>query len=777
LGADVVKVNPKFNLLLSGAIIIALASFAFAADPQKDDPLLQEKDSYSIEWAGSSNQVFLDPKTGAYSADGFVPVKIDFMADGKALVDVSAINRVMDAGSNPVLPPPSGSVGASYNPGNSGMVSESSHIPSISAPTVWVYTPPTPAIPRNISSITIMLPKAQIILGSDFIKRAPDRFLAAALTNVISQIVMSSPSINIPGNSAPGMPESSLIAVVTTRGIAIYAPANPGIRTDMQANASMAPSVQMISGNDYMKLAGAGFIGISVGELQATAPLGNGISIAALHSGSGRLPGYMSNGPDSSFITVAITPTTAIYIPSDLNNPADAPQVNRPLAVPHSASFAIMPEIASSTPLVNEDVQEGSILIETPEIKATVPDVDTAQLPDSIFIAVAITPDGAIYMPDPQAITLAKKPAMPDQKTKNLMPEMTISAPVWNDNKAGLPDAVPSIPDAQIMLEADIVKIANDSTISIDTKDIKATAPAEAEDTIQTPDSANIAVAITPEGMVYMPKPQTITLAAKPAVDKPKADLKPIVWSAPEKAPETTKVSTKTVEVKVLVSRAKKAIIAKIMAFKAKQTIAVKKFAKMVAVQARDITKKTIAKYIKFVKMSGNRTAAHINKLIKGLIQALKNFGPNEEIPAIILDRNNLPAAAADRRIDPLGPPLQKIRINELGQDQVPFGARISHNSENRITNLNIYFVDIIKKNAVNYSHTGLSPPQTVSAHSTLLLSASKESAFLDFSFVFSFYISNKTISPSLLNAIAFNPKAGDFCLFNNLFKKGGSHV
>jgi len=88
-----------------------------------------------------------------------------------------------------------------------------------------------------------------------------------------------------------------------------------------------------------------------------------------------------------------------------------------------------------------------------------------------------------------------------------------------------------------------------------------------------------------------------------------------------------------------------------------------------------------------------------------------------------------LPPNAADNKQDPLSPPVRKTVADMDGGDQLPLSATVSRAVLDQIEPINsIGFIDTIKRNAVNYDRTGLSPPDMASIHSSALLSASNRS-------------------------------------------------
>lgn len=251
----------------------------------------------------------------------------------------------------------------------------------------------------------------------------------------------------------------------------------------------------------------------------------------------------------------------------------------------------------------------------------------------------------------------------------------------------------------------------------------------------------------------------------------------------------------------------------------AKQTCAA---AKMLAKQAHALSQKTASsvidgfyavqkslstakvtamKHIKCIPNLKNKAYEHTSGWIKGIIPILKLVIPNEELPLLmdllLQDSNTLPVASAgNEHKDPLPAPLRKAFEDRNSGDQNPLSetiARVAWKPINPTHSIDI--TNMVHKSAVNYNKTGLSPPQTVSSHSTALFSASNRSIrsrsalcvaadIPEFNkansidvFPLLNYIINNTHPLPLLVSGGINFKGRGFCLFNNRLTKGGYHV
>ena len=101
-----VKANPKINLLLNGVIIIALASSAFAADPQKDDLKILLGKNPAIMGPTNRAVLFLDPNTGSVSFAGFKPVGAELTKNLAGGLAASFSGNMAGGVMNFALPPP-----------------------------------------------------------------------------------------------------------------------------------------------------------------------------------------------------------------------------------------------------------------------------------------------------------------------------------------------------------------------------------------------------------------------------------------------------------------------------------------------------------------------------------------------------------------------------------------------------------------------------------------------------------------------------------------------
>jgi len=180
----------------------------------------------------------------------------------------------------------------------------------------------------------------------------------------------------------------------------------------------------------------------------------------------------------------------------------------------------------------------------------------------------------------------------------------------------------------------------------------------------------------------------------------------------------------------------------------AKQTCAA---AKMLAKRARSLSQKTASsvidgfyavqksistakatamKHIKGIPNLKNKVYEHTSGWIKGIIPILKLVIPNGEMPLLmdllLQDSNTLPVAASgNEHKDPLPAPLRKALEDGGAGGQNPLSETVAREAWKPINPTHsIDIINIVKKNAVNYNKTGLSPPQTVSTNSTALLSA-----------------------------------------------------
>lgn len=190
--------------------------------------------------------------------------------------------------------------------------------------------------------------------------------------------------------------------------------------------------------------------------------------------------------------------------------------------------------------------------------------------------------------------------------------------------------------------------------------------------------------------------------------------------------------------------------------------------------------KTTALTQIKFAANLKSKAYENASGWIKGIIPIFKMAIPNEELPLLMdlsfIDRNALPAAhTADNKQDPLSPPVRKTVADMDGGDPLLGSATVSRAVLDQIGPKNsIGFIDIHKKNAVNYDRTGLSPPDTASIHSSALLSASNRSIRIFSARLFSIINAHPL---SLLVSGGINSKDRGFCLYNNLLTKGGHYV
>ncbi|MBP6919773.1 MAG: hypothetical protein KBC23_02145 [Candidatus Omnitrophica bacterium] len=165
----------------------------------------------------------------------------------------------------------------------------------------------------------------------------------------------------------------------------------------------------------------------------------------------------------------------------------------------------------------------------------------------------------------------------------------------------------------------------------------------------------------------------------------------------------------------------------------------------------------TAWKHIKSVTNLKNKTYEHTSGWIKGIIPIFKLVIPNEDMPLLLdlllQDSSNLPSAVSgNEHKDPLPAPLRKAFEDRNSGDQNPLSetiARVAWKPINPTHSINI--IDMLKKNAVNYTRTGLSPPETVSTNSTAFLSASNRSIRSYSALDVSVYNANLTIDNSII--------------------------
>jgi hypothetical protein len=143
----------------------------------------------------------------------------------------------------------------------------------------------------------------------------------------------------------------------------------------------------------------------------------------------------------------------------------------------------------------------------------------------------------------------------------------------------------------------------------------------------------------------------------------------------------------------------------------------------------------TVAKQIKLTSNVRKIVSEQSSGWIKGIIPVFKIAIPNEQLPLFmqiyILDSNTMPGTStAGQHKDPLSPPIRKIVTDSANGDPIPGSAIQLRKALQDIhpTHIKAFFDDILRKSAVNYAKTGLSPPQTVSTISTALLPASDPS-------------------------------------------------
>lgn len=126
---------------------------------------------------------------------------------------------------------------------------------------------------------------------------------------------------------------------------------------------------------------------------------------------------------------------------------------------------------------------------------------------------------------------------------------------------------------------------------------------------------------------------------------------------------------------------------------------------------------------------------------------------PDEELPLLLnlllQDPNMLPVTAASNgNKDPLPTPLRKTLEDGSAGNENPLSETVAHKFWKPIKPAHsINITDMLKKNAVNYTRTGLSPPETVSTNSTALLSASNRSIRTFSAFVVSIRHANPIIN------------------------------
>lgn len=167
--------------------------------------------------------------------------------------------------------------------------------------------------------------------------------------------------------------------------------------------------------------------------------------------------------------------------------------------------------------------------------------------------------------------------------------------------------------------------------------------------------------------------------------------------------------------------------------------------------------KVTARKHIKSVTNLKNKAYEHTSGWIKGIIPILELVIPNEDMPLLLglllQDSSTLPSAVSgNEHKDPLPAPLRKTLGEGNAGDQNPLSGIVARKAWKPINPTHsINIIDMVRKNAVNYTRTGLSPPETVSTNSTALFSAFNRSIRSYSALDVSAYNANLTIDNFLI--------------------------
>ena len=148
--------------------------------------------------------------------------------------------------------------------------------------------------------------------------------------------------------------------------------------------------------------------------------------------------------------------------------------------------------------------------------------------------------------------------------------------------------------------------------------------------------------------------------------------------------------------------------------------------------QSLSVAKVPATKHIQIIAGMKNKASEQVNAIVKGILPILRLAVPDEKLPLsidlFIFGIDTMPvSSSASQGQDPLPVPVSKTTEKNLGTGLFPPSLCGSYSVLMQLKPIiMIDFIDTIKKSAVNYNRTGLSPPQAVLTPSTALLSALK---------------------------------------------------
>jgi hypothetical protein len=750
LGAKVV--NRDFGrqftgaLLISGAFFITLVSCAFASDPATDDPRLQLPDKSSIMQVANSAPPVVDPQKNApFSTPGYVPISVTELdkvfADGSAAyltANLRSMPPVFSIRDNLQLPNSYMTITLpdqmkTFQPLALVKLPDSSIVALVQAPDSYTTSSFNLALSPNISpkSVYVVSIMPSVPDSNYYMLVPPSQSIKPV--NVLSTVPLTN---NILKNS---MPAPLIQNLVNLNSIPV---------SSLNYIVSIMPN--MPDSNYYVLVPSTSLI--NPANISLTAPLTNTIPPGAITSPAIQYPLNINSTPASYPITVLVTPDATLY---------SLPKPNI------SAPNALMPQ-SIDAPVIQ--IQWNAV---NPVVAAPVPDVIAQST-----VSVPVEP--------PQVITSAG----PEKPIIVPAAELDISAKT-EPEAAQSAESKPAIP-ASFKIKQD--KPSNNAGAEVAYTDITWAAKPSAKEADKS----------IKEPALGKEKPAARESTTRESTGKKVSNK------------QTINASSISAEVKLLVSKAKQAIVAQKQAFQKNQAIAAQKVTRMLAQKARIIANKTavfiksaasvvdtffakakkaVISNIRFAASLKDQAQEKLRGLVNGIIKVLKMVIPDEQITTDTRNNNPLPLAVVkDQRIDPLGPAMPRITTGNQNSNPAPFGAIISSAIPNRIMNANMLFVDTIKKNAVNYARTGLSPPQTVSIHSTALLSASNQPVLIVRAFnacaspavfralspaynaLFLIFTSHSSIPLSCLNAGTFNSRNRGFLITTDLFTKGERH-